>query len=59
MSLLSTRDSVLAQEREVLAIDVLVRLGHRDLAAARARRFIERYPDAGHCVLLAIELEAL
>jgi hypothetical protein len=52
------QDGVLAQEREVLAIDALARLGHRDLAAARARRF-ERYPDAAHRVLPAIELEAL
>jgi hypothetical protein len=51
-------DGVLAQEREVLAIDALSRLGHRDLATARARRFIERYPDSAHRVRLAAELEA-
>jgi hypothetical protein len=51
-------DGVLAQEREVLAIDALSRLGHRDLATARARRFIERYPDSAHRARLAAELEA-
>jgi hypothetical protein len=51
-------DGVLTQEREVLAIDALSRLGHRDLAAARARRFIERYPDSAHRVRLAAALEA-
>jgi hypothetical protein len=50
------QDGVLAQEREVLAIDALTRLGHRDLAVARARRFIERYPDSAHRVRLAAEL---
>jgi hypothetical protein len=50
-------DGTLAQEREVLAIGALSRLGHRDLAAARARRFIERYPDSAHRVRLAAELE--
>jgi outer membrane protein assembly factor BamD (BamD/ComL family) len=52
------QEGVLAQEREVLAIDALMRLGHRDLAATRARRFIERYPDSAHRVRLATELEA-
>jgi hypothetical protein len=51
-------DGVLAQEREVLAIDALNRLGHRELAAARARRFIASYPDSAHRVRLVAELEA-
>jgi hypothetical protein len=46
----------LAQEREVLAIDALQRLGLRELAEARARRFAERYPDSAHRVRIAAEL---
>jgi hypothetical protein len=49
---------VLAQEREVLAIDALSRLGQHDLAAKRARRFIERYPDSAHRVRLELALQA-
>jgi hypothetical protein len=49
---------VLAQEREVLAIDALQRLGHRELAAARAARFIARYPDSAHRLRIAAELDA-
>jgi hypothetical protein len=51
-------EGVFAQEREVLAIDALSRLGNRDLAAARARRFIESYPESAHRVRLVFELEA-
>lgn len=42
---------VLAQEREVVAIDALARMGHTDLASARASRFAERYPDSAHRVV--------
>ena len=38
----------LAQEREVLAIDVLVSLGRRDEAKARANRFRAAYPASTH-----------
>jgi hypothetical protein len=48
---------VLVQEREVLAIEALSRLGRRDLAAMRARRFSERYPGSPHRVRLAALLE--
>lgn len=37
---------LLAQERELLAIDALVRLGRRAPAEERARRFENRYPDS-------------
>lgn len=47
---------VLAQEREVLAIDALSRLGQPDLAAMRARRFMEKYPDSAHRVRLEAAL---
>jgi hypothetical protein len=49
---------VLAQEREVLAIDALWRLGQRDLAAMRARRFAARYPNSAHRVRLDSALQA-
>jgi hypothetical protein len=52
------QDGVLAQEREVLAIDALSRLGQRDLAAMRARRFVERYPNSAHRVRLDSVLQA-
>jgi hypothetical protein len=52
------QDGVLVQEREVLAIEALQRLGHREMAAARARRFAERYPDSAHRVRLSAELES-
>jgi hypothetical protein len=38
----------LEQEREVIAIDALLRLGRRDEAAQRAKRFQERYPGSAH-----------
>jgi hypothetical protein len=38
----------LVQEREVLAIDALVRLGRRDAAEARAARFRLAFPRSGH-----------
>jgi outer membrane protein assembly factor BamD (BamD/ComL family) len=37
----------LAQEREVLAIDALLRLRHRQRAEQRAARFRARYPTSG------------
>lgn len=39
---------VLAQEREVLAIDALLRLGRKSEANARATRFASRYPGSAH-----------
>jgi hypothetical protein len=41
-------DGVLAEEREVLAIDGLLRLGRRDAAEARAARFRVTYPGSIH-----------
>lgn len=38
----------LSQEREVIAIDALVRLGRRDEARARAAAFAERLPSSAH-----------
>lgn len=40
----------LAQEREVLAIDALVRMGRRSEAEARAEAFRTRYPTSTHGV---------
>lgn len=40
----------LAQEREVLAIDALVRMGRRDEAGARAEAFRARYPTSTHWI---------
>jgi len=39
---------VLAQEREVLAIDALLRLGRKSEASARAARFSSNYPTSAH-----------
>jgi hypothetical protein len=39
---------VLAQEREVIAIDALVRLGRRSEAAARAAAFRAAFPRSAH-----------
>ena len=39
---------VLAQEREVLAIDALLRLGRKSEANARATRFSNSYPASAH-----------
>lgn len=39
---------MLAQEREVLAIEALARLGRRDAAQQRARRFHARWPGSSH-----------
>jgi hypothetical protein len=51
------REGVLSQEREVLAIEALVRLGRRELAASRAGRFLEDHPESAHRVRLAAVLE--
>jgi hypothetical protein len=45
----------LAQEREVVAIDALVRLGRMDAARTRAERFGQSYPGSSH----AARVEAL
>jgi hypothetical protein len=38
----------MAQEREVIAIDALMRLGRADGAKARAGRFHAAWPDSAH-----------
>jgi hypothetical protein len=42
------RDGMLAQEREVIAIDALLRLGRRREAESRALRFHAQYPQSAH-----------
>jgi hypothetical protein len=37
-----------AEEREVIAVEALVRLGQREQAAARARAFGARFPQSAH-----------
>jgi hypothetical protein len=49
---------VLLQERDVIAIDALVRLGRRDEARARATTFHARYPSSAHASHLAAIVEA-
>jgi outer membrane protein assembly factor BamD (BamD/ComL family) len=48
-----------AQEREVLAIEALVRLGRRAEAEARAAAFARQFPGSAHrrriAVLLAVD----
>ena len=44
---------VLAQEREVMAIDSLARLGRTDEARARARAFLAQYPRSAHASRIA------
>ena len=39
---------ILGQEREALAIEALARSGHRDQAQARARAFLQAYPQSPH-----------
>lgn len=41
---------IFAQERELLAIEALVRLGYTALAIERAKRFLDRYPESPHAV---------
>jgi outer membrane protein assembly factor BamD (BamD/ComL family) len=43
-------DGALAQEREVLAIDALMRLNRRTEADARANAFRTRYPTSTHWI---------
>jgi hypothetical protein len=38
----------LAQEREVLAVDALTRLGRNDQAVRRAQAFVAAHPDSSH-----------
>ena len=45
------------QEREVLAIEALLRMGHDDAAAQRARRFIARYPESSYRVRVEQQLQ--
>jgi hypothetical protein len=39
---------VLAQEREMVALEALVRLGRRDVARARAASFLAKFPESPH-----------
>jgi hypothetical protein len=48
---------VLLQERDVIAIDALVRLGRRDEARARATAFNAKYPSSAHASHLAAIVE--
>lgn len=41
---------ILAQEREMVAIEALMRLGRRDAARARAATFLRQYPGSVHAV---------
>jgi outer membrane protein assembly factor BamD (BamD/ComL family) len=41
-------NGTLAQEREVMAIDALLRLGRRADAESRAERFKQTYARSGH-----------
>ena len=41
-------DGMLSQEREVLAIDALLRAGQRESAITRAQRFATRWPASAH-----------
>jgi hypothetical protein len=47
----------LAQEREVIAIDALLRLGRRSEAARRAERFQAQYPGSAHARRLSAQFE--
>jgi hypothetical protein len=38
----------LVQEREVIVIEALTRLGRRDEAAERLRRFVQAYPSSAY-----------
>lgn len=50
-------NGTLAQERDVIAIDALLRLGRVDEASARARVFEARYPGSAHSHRLREQLE--
>jgi hypothetical protein len=41
-------NGMLSEEREVLAIEALARLGQTAGAEARAQAFLQRYPTSGH-----------
>jgi hypothetical protein len=41
-------NGALAQEREVIAIEALVKLGRRDEAAKRATGFHKSFPQSSH-----------
>ena len=43
---------ILAQERDVFAVEALWRAGRRDLATERAKRFLAAHPDSGHAARL-------
>jgi hypothetical protein len=45
-------DGVLTQEREIVEIDLLRVLGHREEARRRARAFVDQYPHSPHNVSL-------
>jgi len=48
----------LRQERDLLGIDALRRLGRHSLAAERVEAFLNRYPNSGHRTRLEAYLEA-
>jgi hypothetical protein len=50
-------DGLLEQEREALAIDALLRLDRKNLASARAKRFLNSHPGSAHAVRLSEMLE--
>jgi len=41
-------NGVFGQEREMLAIEALSKLGKKELARERGKRFVQRYPDSAH-----------
>ena len=43
-------NQLLEQEREVVAVAALVKLGRKSEAAARAQRFIDRFPRSAHLI---------
>lgn len=47
----------LTQEREVLTIDAMLRLGQRDRARARATEFFARFPDSSHVRRINVMLQ--
>jgi hypothetical protein len=49
--------SALAQEREVIAVEALVKLGRKDEARARVARFEKTYPGSTHARRLAALVE--
>jgi hypothetical protein len=51
-------DGLLAPEREVIAIDALLRLGRTGEARARAERFLSRAPSSAHARRIRVMLTA-